>query len=292
MTTKKILLDDASFVIASVMPTEIGNATSCKVSIYDTAGTAIVSSASATMRAADTTAQACTAGATSVVLTTGPAVVGDVFRLGNAASGYQTLTVRHYVTATDTITTDEFIDFSYPAGVDVLWRDVSYAADTTAAAWDDLEEVTVIWEPQGVDAIPWTETWTVVKRSSAIGALEQEFQIAFPRYAENIRIGQFGYYQSRAWQRIKNYFESRGRNADLLIDSEMIKDPMLTQIALMIALASSDAYTNEIAALQKDLDDALATIDKLPMWIDKNQDLIKVDEETQVSYGFKIARGL
>jgi hypothetical protein len=292
MTTKKILLDDASFTIETVMPSEVGNATSCKVSIYDTAGTALVSSASATMATADTTAQACTAGDTSVVLTTGPAVVGDVFRIGNAASGWQTLTVRHYATASDTITTEEFIDYSYPAGVDILWRNVSYAANTTAAAWDDLEEVTVIWEPQGIDAIPWTETWTVVKRSSALPALEQEFQIAFPRYAENIRIGQFEYFRSRAWQRIKNYFESRGRNVDLLIDSEMIKEPTLIQIALMIAMASSDAFTNEIPILQKDLDDMLSAIDKLPMWIDDNQDMIKTDEETQTAVSFKIVRGL
>jgi len=290
MSTKKILLDDASFTISTVLPSEVGNATSCKVSIYNTSGTAIVTSATATMATADTTAAECTAGGTSIVLTTGPAVVGQVFKIGSAGTGYQTLTVRHYVTATKTITTEEFIDYSYPSGVSILWRGVSYAADTTATAWDDLDEVTVIWEPQGVDAIPWTETWTVVKRSSNVGALEVEFQNRFPRYAENIRIGQFEYFRSAAWQISKNYFGTRIGDIDKLIDSELLKEQTLLQIAVLIALASSDAYTNEYPNLKAALDEERKNIER--PWIDSDQDLTKEDEETQTAVSFKIVRGL
>jgi hypothetical protein len=300
MSTKNILLDDASFTIKSVMPSEVGNATGCKIDVINTSGTYIVTAADATIGRYDVTTADCEAGGTSVVIDQAvislvdphTPVVGEVFLLGNDSLGYQSLTVRHYLYSSNTITTEEFIDYTYPVGSLVLFRGVSYALDTTAAAWDDLDEVTVVWSPVGVDAVPWSEKYGVVKRASAIGGLEQEFRNAFPRYYENIITGGFAACAARARQRLKIYFESRGRNFDTIIDSEILKEPTLIQIAIIVALASSTTYESERLALQKDLDDLLGAIDKLSLWDDKDQDLTETDEETQTSYSFKIVRGL
>jgi hypothetical protein len=215
-----------------------------------------------------------------------------VFRIGDSDTGFQTLTVKNYDSVTQTITTVEFIDFDYSAGSDVTWRNVSYIADTSVAAWDNLEEVTVVWEPQGIDAIPWSESWEVVKRASAIGALEQQFKVGYPRYYEDITDGQFEAFSQRAQQRLKNYFESKGRSFTKIIDSEMLKEPWLITIAILVALANSDRYENELKWLQLDLTDQLAQLDALPLWDDTNQDLIKAPDEEQPSIQPGLSRGL
>jgi hypothetical protein len=308
MTTRKIRLDDTAFTIASVLPDYIKGADDIKVSIVTASGTYLVTDQTGSIGVSDTTSVACVAGSTSVVITAGvnsyTPSAGDLFRIGTDAFGWQTCEVLRYAAATKTITTVEFLDAAYPVGSVVEWRNVSYDADTTSAGWSDCDTVTVVWSPWedvtvddvttsvAMDEMPWTETWEVLKRTAAIGAFESEFKSAFPRYHEDISDGQFEAFSTRAHQRLKNYFESKGRNFSKIVDSEMLKEPWLTQIAILVAMSNSDRYSAELETLQVDLTDQLAMLDALRIWDDTNQDLSAAEDEVQTSIQPGLSRGL
>lgn len=294
MTTKKIRLDDAGYTISTTAPDYVEGASGFKVSIYDLAGAVLVDSDDADCGASDTLSSATYAGGETLVITAAALSYvpksGDHFRVGSSSFGWQNLTVKHYVSGTKTITTEEYISDAFPSGSAVEWLDVSYEIDTTGTEWDNLDSVSVIWEPQGIDALPWTETFEVLLRSAAVSALEANFRTAYPRYHDAISKGSFDSYRARAEQRLRTYFESKQRAFSKIVDSELLREPMMAMIAILIALASSDRMSTELETLQKDLTAQLSLLDSMPMWIDDNQDMIETEEETQMVTEFGIAR--
>jgi hypothetical protein len=262
----------------------------------------------ATVGAADTTSAATEAGGKSVVITAGVGSytpkAGDVFTIGSDSFGRQTCKVLHYASASKTITTREFLDAAFPSGSAIEYRNISYALDTTVSAWDSLNEVTIVWTPTetvtvddeqvvvDLDAMPWTESYEVLERAVAISAMEAEFKSAFIRYYESISQGQFNSYSTRALQKLKMYFETRGRSFSKIIDSEMIKEAWMLQIAILVCMSNSEMFADELVVLKQELSEELATLDGLNIWVDENQDLIKTDEETQKALSQNICRGL
>lgn len=309
MTTKQILRDSATFTIQTVAPDTANISAGVDVTITDTAGTVLVNAAAATVATSATTSTAATAGRRTIALTDAVGLhapaAGEHFRLGSSSQGWQYLTVVSYASSTRTITTDDFIERAFASGSAVQWRDVSYELDTTAAAWDDLDEVTIEFIPQiavvdgesttyepDPDQIPWTELWNVVKRASAVGALEAEFRAAYPAYHEAVPSGSFNALATRAQHRLRNYFQARGRDFARIIDSEALKEPWLTQMAVLIAMSGSERFADELKILQTDLNAQLAQLDSLSIWTDFDQDKIKDDDEAAPADEPGLCRGL
>lgn len=295
MAERMIKAGDADFTIRAAVPDEVRGATAYTITITDKAGNVLVDEDDAVVGVADTLDGAVEAGSTTLILTYASTpytpVAGDVLLIGDDATGYQSLTVRAFDVSTRTVTTQEFIDWAYPDGTPVEWREVSYSVDASADAWADLESVTVTWSPDN-DCLPWTEIYQVLSRTAAIGGLESEFKIAYPRYHEEIATGAFSNFAERARQRLRLYFESRGRDYDRVVDSPRMKDPMLLTLAVLVAEANSDRFAAEHKRLSATLSDVLAMIDQLPLWVDGNQDLIEADEETQPAIRAGLMRGL
>lgn len=295
MAEKMIKAGDADFTIRAKVPDEVRGATGYTITITDNAGTLLVDDDTADVGKPDTLDGTAEAGSTTLVLTYTSTpytpLAGDVLLVGDDETGYQSLTVRAFDVATRTVTTREFIDWAYPDNTTVEWREVSYALDASAAAWTDLNEVTVTWTPDN-DCLPWTERFQVLARTAAIGGLESEFKTAYPRYHEQIPAGSFPSFAERARQRMRLYFESRGRNFDKIVDSPRIKDPMLLMLAVLVAEANSDRFEAEHKRLSTTLSDVLAMLDQLPLWVDSDQNLVKEEEEEQPAIRPGLMRGL
>lgn len=295
MINRIIKAGDADYVIKAAVPDEVRGATEYTITITDKAGNLLVDEDDATVGVADELAADAVAGATSMTLaytgTPYTPAAGDVLLLGDDVTGYQSLTVRAFDASTGVITTQEFVDYPYPSGTPVEWRDVTYSVDASAAEWADLTEVTVTWSPDN-DCLPWTELYQVLARSAAVGGLESEFRIAYPRYHEQIASGTFSNYLERAKARLRLYLESRGRDFDRGIDSPRLADPLMLTIALLVAEANSDRFADEYERLKTAWNEQLALMDKLPLWVDLNQDRVENDEETAPATQPGLSRGL
>jgi hypothetical protein len=301
MTTKQILRDSASYTLRASAPDGVDISDGCTISITTPGGVVLVDADDMVTRAADTLSTAATAGRKTFVITAGVGsytpTSGDHFRVGSASQGWQYLTVVSYASATKTVTADKYARQSFASGSAVQYLDMTYELDTTAAAWDGIDRVTVEYIPQtstGVDPdqIPWTEIHEVLLRSSTAGVVDSDFRDAFPMYWESVPDGSIDVLRTRATQRLKTYFESKGRDWSRVVDSEILHEPLLIQMAVLTGLANSERFKDELEWLTKDLQGQLSAIDSLSIWVDFDEDKIEDDAETAPAEQPGLSRGL
>lgn len=292
---KVIKYDDSSFVVKTQMPTTwLGNPTEVDISIYDTASTTIVDAASVTLYTGDVSSTLAQGGTDEIALTISSGYnpkQGDAVRIGNAAVGFINCKIASYAAATTTITIDQFLKWDMPSGIDIHWRDMSYTIDASTDDWADVDRVEIVWAPDTDDS-DYTELWDVLKRQSAGAALEQSFAVFFKRYYANIEQNTFVEYEKRARDRLYNLFESRQRNMDKIVDSSLLDDLVITEIAILICLAGGTDYDDELKKLKADKAEQLAIIDGLEVWVDSDEDTVVDDGEEQPAVQTGIARGL
>ena len=113
--------------------------------------------------------------------------------------------------------------------------------------------------------------------------------LTFCLYSDSVREN-FSTWSTRALQKLKNYFQMRGRDFDLIVDSEKIKEAHILQIAVLCGL---DNLSDEmLSRLQKELNEELRILDSLDIWIDDDEDSVKEDEEVQPAEEPGIRRAL
>lgn len=296
MSHDKIIKNgDSSFIVKTQMPsTWIGNPTAVTISIYDTAGTTLVDAESVTLYAGDVSSAIAYGGTDSIALTINSGYTpkqGDHVRIGNSSVGYQNVTVVSYTAATTTIVIDQFLKWDMPAGIEINWRDMSHTIDASGTDWSNVKRVEIIWSPD-TDDVNYPELWDVLKAQSAGAGLEQSFETFFSRYYENIEQNTFVQYEKRARDRLYNLFESRQRNMDKIVDSSLLDDLVMTEIAILICLASGTDYDDELKKLKADKAEQLAIIDGLEVWVDEDEDNIVDDGEEGPAVLTGIARGI
>ena len=293
---KVIKHDDSSFVVKTQMPTTwLGNPTAVAISLYNTTNTtALVDAEAVTLYPGDVSSALAQGGTDEIALTISSGYTpkqGDAVRVGNASIGYQNCKVASYAVATTTITIDQFLKWDMPAGIEVHWRDMSYTIDASTTAWADVDRVEIVWAPDTDDS-DYTELWDVLKRQSAGAGLEQSFAVFFKRYYANIAQNTFVEYEKRARDRLYNLFESRQRNMDKVVDSSLLDDLVMTEIAILICLAGGTDFDDELVKLKADKSEQLAIIDGLEVWVDKDEDTVADDGEEEIATLTGIARGL
>jgi len=291
MTTKVITTGDASFVIKSRMPSDWDTDAVVTITIADKAGNDLVTSAATTQYAGDTISQATVAGRFTAYLVTGTALEsGNQVVIGSDAEDWHNREVDSYDAATKKITFTKGLGKSLKAGSEIRGLDISYTVDASAAAWDDLTEVEVIWEPDS-DNQPNPELWAVRTIKSSIAGLEEEFQAAFTDLYNKIIDQEFSKYSTRGRSRVKSRMEMHGRNMDLIVDSEILKEITLIEIAVVIA----NTYPMEevlYSRLLKDREDQWEILNNLKVWQDTNEDEIEDEAEAEKGLVFDIQRGL
>ena len=289
MTTQIIKSGDSSFILSSLMPDAWSKTASVVVSVIDTGGNIIVDEAAAVRLANDTLSAAADGGDDTIVLTTGMALsAGDVLAVGSDAQGWQPCVVDTYTSATKTIILTELLEEDLAAGSVVACQNLTYDLDATVDGFDSISEVSVIWEPDG-DGLAMTELWQVLTRQTQVAGFESEFQTAFPDLYSEIENDDFQRWHKRARSRLVQYFRSRQRDYNLIVDSELVKELELLQVAVLIGRGVSISDT-AYERITKDFEEQLAMINNLDIWIDENEDSIKTDDETQkASAGFSRA---
>lgn len=297
MSSERIIrANDASYMLRAVVPDKVRGATAYSISIRDMRGQVVdgIDGAAVTPQASVPLAAPAIAGTRKLSIAPASPYAprsGDVIMVGSDAAGWQTMAVRAYDATSGTIVTRDFVAYNFPVGAMVEPRDLSFEIDTTGEAWQGVGEATIVWASD-TDALPWTEVWTVLHRTPGIGALEAQFRAAYPRYWEWIPDGAFGDYEQRAMTRLRNYFETRGRDIDRLVSSGALTELLLVQIALLVAGANADRAGDELKALKADLADMLALADQMRIWIDDNQDLARTESETQPAMQPGVNRGM
>jgi hypothetical protein len=280
MTTKTITASDSSFLIESKMVDSWDPSASVTVTITDKAGTTLVNAQAATQYAGDTLAASSAAGTFTITLTTGTALEqGDLIVIGSDSIGWQKREVDGYVASTKVVTLLTGLDEALPVGAAVYGLDLGYTVDTTATGWDGLTQVEVIWTPD-TDDLPFTELWEVRTFRTAVAGFEDEFRAAFNSLYTEINPEDFPKFEDRARDRLKQEFEYMGRNFELIVDSQLIREIMIIEIALLIGRAThmDEAQYERLTA---DRQHQLDILNNLEIWIDDNEDNIEDEEETK-----------
>jgi hypothetical protein len=289
MTTKNIVKGDSSFLMKTVMPDDWDPSDTVTVSIYDvTDGTAIVDTQAVTRYTADTLSTAVIAGSFSAVLTTGNALEdSQKVAIGGSAQGWQRLTVDRYTASSKTVEFTRSTQEDLDSGSNVLGLDLNYTVDASVTAFDDLRRVKVVWSPSG-DGTPLMELWEIVSERSTVQGLESRFRTAYTDLYDTIQPEEFPEYEQRARQSLKLYFEGRLRNFDKIVDSDLIIEPMLTEIALLMGMKLSEEEYNRLLA-KRDRD--LTALNQLSIWTDTNEDNKESESESQPAQAFILQRG-
>jgi hypothetical protein len=289
MTTKYITYGETAFTMATQIPEGWPTDGTWTVTIGDKDGNDLVDGGSVTKYAGDTLSAAAKAGAQDIVLNTGTALFdGNWISIGSDAQGWQKREVAKYVAGTKTVTLRTRLNEQVASGSEVRGLDLSIVVD--ASGWDtDIGSVVAYWE---VDGYPdFQEEWDVRSKRSGVAGLENEFRIAYGALFPEIDPANFEQFEDRARQRLKVEFETKGRNFDLIVDSEATRELMLAEIALMIA-RSTGLPEQEWNRIEQDRFNQVSIIDDLSLWFDENEDEIEQDEEVQPAMVRNFMRGL
>ncbi len=291
MTTKVITTGDSSFTIKSKMPSDWITSAIVTVTVGDKAGTDLVAAQATTQLGVDTIALAVAAGAFVATLTTGKAYeAGDTIVIGSDAAGWQLREVDHYDSSSKIITFVTGLDEAVAALASIRSLDMSYTLDASADAWSGLKQVYVEWIPS-TDNQPFRETWEVSSFKSAIANLEDEFRAAFHSlYEKVIQPEDFKKFEDRARDRIKQELQNKGRDLDLIVDSQILREVTLIEIALLIGRAYQ-MDTDQYERLEKDREYQFNILDNNLIWIDENEDGVQDDSENQPAEVVGIERG-
>ena len=291
MTTKVIKKSDDSYVMETVMPDSWSPASTVTVSIYDpTSGTAIVDGAATTARLSDTITSEVAAGNFSFVLSSGATEPkdGDELAIGSDAQGWQRVLVSKYTASSNTVDLVRSTHEDLSSGSSVKGLNLKYTVDASVGGFENLNRVKVVWSPDG-DELPFTEIWEIYTEQSQVQGLESEFKTAHKEIYDLIQSEEFSKFEDRARQSLKLYFESRLRNFDKIVDSTLIREPMLTEIALLAGVSkmSEEEYTR----LRAKRDEDLAQLNNLRIWTDTDEDNIRDEGEDQPGQDFILKRG-
>jgi hypothetical protein len=303
MSTNVIKYGAKTHAMKLVMPDSWTVTASVKLTLTDSdSGTALVSAATVTRLTANTTSAAAVAGAYSVVATNalgvGESLIeGATVAIGSTAAGFNRYTVDGYDASTKTLTLTTGLVEAVASGANVYYLDCTYTLDTTgggtegtpSTTWASVERVHAKWYTTASD-VPVTETYTILKSRSELAGLELEFAAAYPSLYANIQ-DNFGRFSTRARERLRQLFESKGRDIEKIVDTESYKELMLLEIALLAARAGEldDVTYNRLLADRQEMMDVIGA---LRIWIDEDEDAAEDDEETQPDLSFGYSRGL
>ena len=215
---------------------------------------------------------------------------GELWRVGSTAEGWDTMRVRSYDSSTKIITWEGRLKYAHATSGTIRPRFCSVAVDTSVTAWDNVNEVEIIWFPIGGQ--PWTELREVAKWRPEFGGLGERFAVRWPRYWEHIPGGEWDRFEADARNNIKRELDARALDVGRVVDSEMLAEITQIEIARMIAYANGDAFQSEREALDRLYGERFAILTKLPIWVDADQDkIMDTDEDSPAKQG-GLSRGL
>jgi hypothetical protein len=292
MTTKTIKSGDSSFIVKSRIPSKWNHGNTITADLIDLAGNELDTDNAVTVYSGGVLASGAVAGEYEIVLAVDNAVeAGAHIAIGSDASGYQTLIVDSYTAATKTIELTECLDEDVTTLDSVYGLDVSTTIDFSQSIYDDLEKISIRWKSDG-DELDMVEVWRILTKENQPSGLESAFKNAYPTIASTVEDETFNDLSTRAEQWLINYCNVKNRDYKLVQDNELTKELMINQMALMQGTGAdiSEVYYDRI---QKQLDNNLIMFDELPIWIDKDQDDVQDDDETQSAQdSAPISRGL
>lgn len=282
---------DSAFEIKSSMPSKWGQPTGVTVTITRATGAELVAATAATIYTGDTTSAAITAGSKQCVLTTGNSLSGgDIVDIGSDAYGYLEMIVESYNAGTQTVTFGDRFPSALPSGVDINGREMSYSVDASVDAFDFIGEVSVVWTPAGIEELPFTELFTVLKRESASGALASEFAVQFEDYWRHCE-NNFEMFERTARRQIGRHFKTLNRDLARIIDSDEYDYLTMLKIAMNIASTHGTEFVDRYGMLKEQYDTEFSILSSSDQWDDTNQDLISDESEVNQASMIGYRRG-
>ncbi|MHC4621003.1 MAG: hypothetical protein ACYTEQ_24925 [Planctomycetota bacterium] len=280
--------NDSSFSLTSPMPNEWkADPSTVNAIITDTDGAELLASTAATLYAGDTLASAVTDYGFEIVLTTGTAIpTGSPIRITGSGDGYEDHIVEQYDSATKTVTLEERLGREFSAGAAVKGRYMTLSGlDTTAAAWENVEECTIEWIAD-TDDPNWPDEWTVLDRLRQSGDLANRFKRLYHRYWELIETDAFPEYREIALDELKLSLDVQGQNISKVISAGKLDPLIMVTIAAQIALGMSDRFEGELDNLKDKQNDLLAKYMQTRTWTDDNQDKVLDEGEDEQGQSF------
>ena len=247
-------------------------------------GTYTITAAKATALTATTLGAAATRGKGTIQLASVTDLVeGYPLRIAMSADGKsEDVIIASVNSSTKVCGLTDRLKFSHTTGAAVTGRRLSYSLDASQSDFTSGLDFNVIWDLTNTDDPAWREDAEVLKRSVAIGGLEQKFRTLYPHYYAQIPDGEFDVYQETAFDELRMLFEWKAqRDIDKLVNPDEIEPVLLRQIAYNIAAAGDDSWEKEQLIMRMERDDWLTRMSQARIWIDSNQDDIETDDEVQ-----------
>ena len=284
--------DVAAFHVKTQMPTEWdGQPTSVTADIVKD-GVNIETDLPVNIYTGDTLAVKAYHGQKVCTLATGNTINdGEFIQIGSPEQGWYSGIVDGFTATTKQLRFKPRLDEDKEADSVVAGRTMQIEIDTTTDDYDFIGSVVVIWKAVGISAIQFTQSWKVLKRTSASGGLEQRFSMEFKDFWPHVDDGQFVYFEQSAVSRIKQNLNAHERDLDKIIDSSEYDLLKMTRIALDIAARHGADFDSQRLKMQIDYDDMLKSILDNYQWDDTNQDLIAQESEVNKGASIAIKRG-
>jgi hypothetical protein len=253
------------------------------VTVTDTAGTELQAADAATLPGSTTTRTAVSRFATTINIHAsyaGDISIGDQLKLvGNGGS--EVVIVKGYEPIDRIVeiygTTDN--EYERLAGVYPMYA--TYTLDTTNTTnYPNGSNIRVTWTPTGAGNAT-DQMFEVLQTALEIEGFEASFRALYPRAYDVLSKTPGRFEEVRDAAEMRLYVDLSSDNLDLyqIKDQRVIKPVMMALTAYMYTLNGDKDIEDERNALRVDYDDRLASLKRLPIWVDTNLDGIQDEEE-------------
>ena len=131
---------------------------------------------------------------------------------------------------------------------------------------------------------------TVVNLALVPNDIRERFRAIYPAVFEQIE-PRYDAIEQEAIDRLRAWLWTKGRNIDLLVDSQVLRPALIEQIYLLGA-PRSDEWATERADATTILNEQMQRLEDAPIWFDENQDNIEDDTEIGAQPWYPYNRGL
>ena len=178
---------------------------------------------------------------------------------------------------------ETIVDNPYDAGDSVYLLECTYTLDTTDTdSYQKTGEYKVSWSPVGT-GIDSSDIYQILAESLQIDGFELSFKSIYPRAYDALfqPVNRLKEVLSAAEERL--YGDLICDNLDMysVKDKRVMKPVLMACVAYLWCLNGDDTLEDERKELKVDYSSRLASLKKMPIWIDSNADDIKDETEVQ-----------
>jgi len=284
---RQVGYNNAAFTIVYEYPLnwDIQNITGVNVTVDETDGTELVSSAAATIYTASTLNAASAVGDAHIQLAVGAAAPapGRQYKIAASSAGAdEIVTCRYYDSTNRYLYATQDYRQAHSTGTAIKGCYCSYDLDTsTVATYTKGKQLVITWFPTGSDDMASKELAEVASFVFGAADFEQRFASLYPRensIAEK-RNGGLNSILFETIESLKISLSARGLNLDRVIDQSLLMPSITSLSRWIILLDGGDKWVVEREVAMAEYTRNFEILCSLPIWQDKDQDEVMDDGE-------------